>query len=244
MAAQRQHGTTLIAGLIVLGALGFLGGSARFVVDLDPTTRGILWFVAAFVAAHIAKRMLLRLDTSWLCAGAVVMSMLAIGIEHRHAHRTIEITILVQLGLTLAGALAGALTARRPAKVHVVFAVLGAGAAGFGASVLGIGIAMIVDMQHIASAFFLAAPLGAMFTTWFVSEVEALHTALGEAVVFAVFVGIIGVTDGSKADLVLGLMLAGVGAVIGFLLGAAGGAFGVHFRRRFGAEIPQARQVH
>lgn len=247
MGTHRQHGTTLISGLIVLGTLGLLGGSAHLMFDLTPLTRGILWFSAAFIGAHIAKRMLLRVDTSSLCASAVVMIMIAIGIQHRQADMEIEITILIQIGLTLAGALAGALTARRPARVSVVFAVLGGGAAGMGTSMLGVGIATIVDPHQIATAFFIAAPLGALLTTLLVHEVEALHTAVGQALIFAVFAGIAVGQSGSRPDLILSVILAGVGAIIGFLLGAAGGAFGVRLRGEPpppAADLPEARQVH
>jgi hypothetical protein len=238
----------LIAGLIVLGTLGLLGGSTNMRFDLTPLARGILWFAAAFMAAHIARRMLLALDTSSLCAAAVVMTMIAIGIQHQQADREIEVTILVQIGLTLAGALSGALSARRPARVRLVFAVLGSGTAGFGASLLGVGIASLVELRHIATGFFIAAPMGAMLVTLFVAEVEALHTALGQALLYAVFLAVIGLGKGSadSGDLVMAAILAGVGAILGFLLGAAGGAFGVRLRGEPKAahDLPEARQVH
>lgn len=247
MATQRQHGTALIAGLVVLGTLGLLGGAAALRIEMTPITRGILWFVAAFIAAHIAKRMLLRLETGTLCAAAVVVIMVAVGIQHRHDGVPIDARILIQLGLTLAGALGGARTARRPTRVTLVFAVLGAGAAGFGASVLGVGIASLIELRHMATGFFIAAPLGALLTTLLVTEVEAIHTAFGESLLFAALLTVVGLGKGVEFDYGLAAFLCVVGAITGWLVGAAGGAIGVHLRgtpKPPDADLPKARQVH
>ena len=103
----------------------------------------------------------------------------------------------------------------------------------------------LYDLRQIATGFFIAAPVGALLVTLMVREVEAVHTALGQALVYALFMAAVGLR-GARGDFVLAAILAGVGAIIGFLLGAAGGAFGVRFRGEPAktADLPEARQVH
>lgn len=130
--------------------------------------------------------------------------------------------------------------------MHPVFAILGAGAAGFGASVLGLGCAVLISQGDIGYGLLIALPLGGLVTTLW-SDVDALYTALGQALYFAVILFAAGAEHRHRdlaLDVTRGLVLAVVGAIAGFLLGAIGGAIGVKLRPSAKTAIPEARRVH
>lgn len=72
MAAVRNHGRTLIAGLVVLGVLGFVGITAANRFELDLLTRAASFFAGGFLAAHLVRRLLIDLDTTTFGALAAV----------------------------------------------------------------------------------------------------------------------------------------------------------------------------
>lgn len=235
MGAVRHHATTLIAGLVVLGMLGLVGVGVASHVDLDPFVRGIIWFVGAFLGAHVARRML-RTDAPSVCVAAALMIVVAVGIRYRLDGTPLDATLLVILGLTIAGALVGALTARQ--RAGRVFAVVGAGAAGLGAAMLGIGVALLVGTDAIVLSALLAIPFGAFVTTRF-TNLEALDAALGIALVFGG--GTVVISLGGNVG--LGLLGGFMAAVLGWLLGGIGGAIGVKLRPEPHPDLPEARQL-
>lgn len=249
MASLRQHGTTLITGLVVLGVLGIVASSVNLVIGLSPIVRGVIWFVAAFLAAHVARRALLQLETGSLYIAAVVVIMIAVGIERRRDGEPVDVTILVQIALTLAGTFAGALTSKRPSRVRLVAAVLAAGAACFGAAVLGVGLATLVGIEQMLYGLLIASLGGAFLATLFVPEIEAAHTAAGQGLYFGVISGVFGVTEihnGSVGDNLLALaMSGGLGGAVGWLFGALGGAVGARLRTEAppATELPEARRI-
>jgi len=243
MAAVRQHSATLIAGLVVLGAIAFAAVSVLSIYDAHhpgPLLLGLIWLAGAFAGAHLARRLVPELDLGSLCVAATVVILIALGIQHRLNRSAIDAWIAVQLALTFVGSLAGAWTAKnRKENVSRLVAVLGAGAASFGAGIIVLGVGVLISESAAVVALLIGAPLGGILVTRF-ARVETAQCAIGQAVLAGFIVALAITPDGLPFRLVMGA----VGALLGWLPGVIGGAIGVALRpRRTAPDLPAARKV-
>lgn len=234
---ERKHSDVLIAGLILVGATMWFAGLVHQLFVLDHVTRGVVWFVAAFSAAQIARRMLSDLDLGETAIAAVVAMAIVVGV---HAHRVGEpmsVEMLIPIGVALGGAITGALTSRgRSEQIAKVWLVLGGGFAGFGAAVLVVGATMLATEEKGAygGALLGGAVIGALITALF-TPVRGRHSALGQAIAFAVLFGWTN-HDGVIQGVLIG---AGLGAVLGAIGGGIGGR--IADSRKPKADLPAAR---
>ena len=237
MPRLRHHGATLVAGLVFLGVLLLFAVFAQRRLDLDaePIAKGAVWFAGAFIAALLTRRMLVELDVASTCVAFVVVIAVALGIKHEADDEPFGILFAAQLGVTVIGSLMGALALEPPRRPRTVFLRLGAGAAGLGAAMIGVGLAQLASKDVIVLGLVLGAVTGGLLAAR-VTTAGIRDTALGQSAMFT----LLGACIDPGSSLIAILMACALG---GLIFGGAGGWLGVKLRSRARPDLPEARQV-
>ena len=234
MPRRRTHSDILIAGLILLGML-MMGAFASVGLDLQTWTRAIPWFIAAFIAAQLARRVLPDLAIDEVVIAAAVTIAIVMGISYKVKNQPLELGILLRIGVGEAGAIAGAFTARAREPIPRVLLIAAAGAAGLGGGVILTGPALLATniSAVYGTALLVGSAVGA-FAVALYTPARGRDAALGLAIPYAL---LFAVSAKDQPWFVNGV----IGLALGAVLGSIGGAVGAALRARRKAELPEAR---
>ena len=232
MARRRTHSDVLISALILLGMLA-LGVFASH--GLPTWTRPIAWFITAFLAAQVARRVLLDLRIDEVAIAAAVLITIIMGIAYKLKNHAVHVDILWRIGVAEAGALAGAFTARAREPIARPLLVVAAATAGFGGGILLTGPTMLLTdaVALYAIALLVGSFAGALLLALY-TPTRGSDAALGLAVAFAILFALSAKTQAWYVNALIGVLL-------GAVLGSGGGAVGAMLRARRKADIPEAR---
>jgi hypothetical protein len=200
----------------MVGAVMWFASLAhRFVQIGDLQRHGVL-LVAGFVAAQLARRALVELELGATVMASVIAMAIVIGMFAQRRYQAMDLDMLIPFGITAAGVLLGASTARRrAARVSRASGVLAGGFAALGAMLSISGAIDLISTQgYVVLATLLGAAIGA-FVFVLCTPVPPAHCAFGVALVSA--------TTAMNATEPLVMI---TGALIGFLLGWVVGAIG------------------
>lgn len=238
MPEHRHHSDVLIAGSIVLGTLGLLGGLLDEALDLDHVGKAIVFFIASFLAAALARRSLADLTVSEVGIAAAVMIAVVFGIKYERSDRAIDLDLIGPVVVAEIGALAGAFAVRYRGVPNGFMLSAVAAAGGFGASLLAIGLSLLAQSNAVTAIVALVAgPVGSALVARYIDGVRPVHAALGLGLTFGALVAI-----GNDPHPLAGFA---IGAILGLVLGGIGGRIGASGRLRAERkpDLPEVRQV-
>lgn len=242
MSERRQHSDILIAALLMIGLLGWGGTIANRFIARDSYGKLALFFVAAFSAAYVGRRILDELRRAEAAIAIFVSICVLFATGYQHRGNAVSIEIVAPILLAQAGAVVGALVSRYRAPIPAIFVLVAAGACTFGAGLLVMGLTIMLGGSPGAYVLF-AAVLGAFAFTALHPAAAPWHSAVGSAWFYGSALAAAAVeSEWMKAAL--------ASALFAMLFGAAGGYAGSFLRRRLvgrahvpEAQLPEAHQV-
>ena len=227
MQEQRHHLGMLLAALIFIGAATAIGSSAHELFEHNSIGDVIAWVVSAFVAAHLARR-LVALSLARLAFVAALTTALMTALSD-YVRYGFELETLGWTAVSLVAAFAGGACARTQ-RTTPVWLGAGAACAALGAMTLCAGVVAVADLADELFALALLAAVAGAALVAHVLGATSKQAAVGSCVIGATITAITADASDRAAATV-------VGGIVGFLLGAAGGAIGAKLRARAATKL-------
>jgi hypothetical protein len=239
MAGHRHHSRVLIAGLVQIGIIGCLGGTAQsFFPHVD---RALGWIPAAFVGGVVARRAMSDLSLGQLAIAVAVTIATLLGLMYQRDNRSMDTELATRVALVVATAVVAGFAGRRVPVPRAVVLGLAAGGAGVGALLLALGLVLLFgDSGWVVLTVYGCSTIGVALAVRFVDGMRTRHAALGLGVFFAFILAAQNQVEGES-------LFAGIagGTIFGWIVGAIGGGIGTRLARRAErtTSLPEIRQI-